>query len=572
MAVRIHVTASMADQGSLRATFRELLGDGFDNINIESTPPWNFFTTSVWGVDGSKLVEGLQRVGQIGLQATTSDASRWVLALVRPDQPPLSFLHEFHLFGSPCAPDQTVEPPEPEEIDPRLAFLEPDLEPGTQRAWSQFDSIADDYASMGAPIAESFRNRVQGMSYGAALNEFQEYETARLADCLAEARLEFDRQELLDALWWKSTTEREEFADIGNLPRVLLALGLRGSIANFFNSAQDEHASSDAGSADDDAIDDDESEEDKWGQDTFLSITRDAASVHPLTIISGGSVPVGMDELWLLDFFSQAVSVGDFPPVVITVTPPPEVKAAQMLVSNPKSSDVEVRPGDGTWLVGMRLLGIFEPSNWKGVEALVSYLGQELANLLLQPSDGTRLQVDFADVSQPDVCLRFSGATNDGKWHITETYPQLDRQTFEGALLLARQQEASEYELSSEEEAEAIQQAAYRYLNYLDVTRHGNRVRCERDGRGLVAQLILRHRYRHLWNFEPALKHIEEDRQESREEKWQMLRQAAIQRRNCRPCDRKQVIYRGKVSVYWKADVTAWSAMKTIIRVEYDNA
>ncbi|HMO16268.1 MAG TPA: hypothetical protein PKA83_19270 [Pirellulaceae bacterium] len=653
MAVRIHVTASMGNQEAIRATFRELLGESFDNIPIEATPPWNFFTTSVWGVGGAKLVDGLRRIGHTGLQATTSDASRWVLTLIHPDQPPQSFLHEFNLFRSPWDPEQTAEPPEPDEIDPRLAFLEPDPEPGTQRQWSQFDSIADDYASMGAPIDESFRDRVQGMTYGAALNEFQRYETARLADCLAEAGLEFDRQELLEALLWKSTTEREYDADIGNLPRVLLALGLRGSIANFFNSVQDEDACEGAQSVDDDVFDDDESDDEfdedsdedsdedesggfameslfdgdgdededeeiseedqreieeieakihemqrqanrsrrrkrratsrdsgdaQWGEDTFLSITRDAASIHPLTPISGGGVAVCIQKLSLLYFFSHAVSAGGYPPAVITTTPPPEVKAAEMLVSNPNCSDIEVRPGDGAWLVGARSLNTLESSDWKsgeGGDFLVSYLGQELTNLLRQPPDGTRLQVDFADVAQPDVCLRFAGSVRNGKWRITESFPQLDQQTFEEALSLARQQEADEYELSSNEEAEAILEAAGRdgYLHNMGVTRHENRVRCEHDGMGFVARLILRHRFGHTWNFAPALKQIDEEWQKRRTMEQQMRRQAAAMRRDRSPhCDRQQVIYRGDVSVYWKADMAAWSVLEPETREKFDES
>jgi hypothetical protein len=651
MAVRIHVTASLADSETVRKAFREVLGQAFESIQIESTSPWNFFTTSVWGVASSKLIEGLQRTGQIGLQATTSDASRWYLTLIRPSQSPLSFLYEFHLFCSPGDPDQTVEPPEPDEIDPRLAFLEPDPNPGSQREWSQFDSIADDYASMGAPIDESFRDRVQGMTYGAALNEFQQYETARLADCLAKAGIEFDRQELLDALLWRSTTERESHADIGNLPRVLLALGLRGSIADFFNPAQDEYASENVDSADDAAFDDSEfddiegefddasddesdgfemeslvdedddddedeeiSEEDqreieeveaqmremqrqanrsrrrrrrgtspdsenvKWGPDTFLSITREAASIHPLTPIGGGGVDVGIEELSLLDFFAHAVSAGDYPPAVITITPPPGIKASDLSVSTPNCTEIEVRPEDGAWLVGAKSLDVLEPSEWKGGDGddfLVSYLGQELTNLLRQPPDGTRLQVEFAAAAQPEVCLRFFGFIKGDKWQITEGYPQLDRQTFEDALLLARQQEADEYELSSDEEGETILQAAERdgYLYNMGVTRQGNRIRCEHDGMGYVARLILRHRFGHVWNFGPALKHVEAKWQQRRLMEQQMRRQAATLRRDrSPPLDRKQVIYRGDVSIYWKANMAAWSVLTPEPREAFDNA
>lgn len=625
MSVRIHVTASLANQDAIRSAFRELPGGSFDNINIEVTPPWSFFTTSVWGVESSRLVEGLQRTGHVGLLATTSDASRWFLTLICPGQPPLVFLHEFHLFRSPGDPDQTVERPEPEEIDPRLVFLEPDPEPGLQREWCQFDFIADEYAAMGVPIDESFRDRVQGLTYGAALIEFQRYETARLADCLAGAGLEFDRRELLDALLWKSTTEREAGADIGNLPGVLLALGLRGSIADFFNpqmdanTCRDPDSDKEAGLDDfgygdtDDDFDEGESDEEqqeieevearirkmqrqanrsrrrrrrrtspdpdvvKWGQDTFLSATRNAARTRPLTPVGGGGVDMDIEELPLLDFFAQAVSAGEYPPAVISITLPPGIRADDRSVSRPVCTDIEVRPSDGVWLVGARSLDILATTEGNGDEDdfLVSCLGKDLANVLRRPPDGTGLQVDFAAAAQPEVCLRFSGLIVEGRWHIAESYPTLDRMTFESALLLARQQEADEYVLSSGEEAEAILQAAGRdgYLYNMGVTRQGNRVCCEHDGMGYVARLILRHRFGHIWNFAPALRHIDETWRERRKLEGEMRREVARMRRDCSPpFDRAQVIFRGATSVYWAADMTAWQVLDPKPRIRFDSA
>jgi hypothetical protein len=381
MAVRIHVTATMADQDVLRNCFREIVGAAIDSINIETTPPWSFFVTSVWGVASSKLIEGLLKIPAVGLQLTTEDASRWHLTLTRPGHPPQSFMHEFYLFQNRNDPRLTADPPEPDQTDPRLAFLEPDPDPELQRPWSQFDSVAENYAYAGVPIDTAFRDRVQTMDYGQAVNEFQAYETARMADALQAAGLQFERQKLIDSLLWNSVTDREHEADIDNLPSVLFTLGLRGSIAEFF-AGHDESpdnppnafnpsfldAKGIRGEEDDDqeidefqfamegpddiADDEDEeiSEEDrreieeierrmaemtraqsqdrpkrkrtkhsqqvqmqiKWRQDTFLSITRDAASAHAKLPIKGGHVELQFTEVCLQQDSRPNVAIGPY--------------------------------------------------------------------------------------------------------------------------------------------------------------------------------------------------------------------------------------------------------------------
>ncbi len=633
MAVRIHVTATQASQDVIRRHFRDVLGDSFDRINIGSTPPWNFFTTSVWGVAASKLIEGLQRLGAPGLQATTEDGSRWILTLVRPDQPPQSFLHDFYLFRSEYDPEQTADPPEPEEIDPRLAFLEPDPDPASQRPWSQFDSVADDYASMGVPVEEKFRDRVAALTYGAAVNEFQQYEVNRFADALSEAGLQFDRSKLIDALLWKSATEREKDADIGNLPGVLLSLGLQGSIAAFFHAPEAEEAGETAEFDDDsqydadsdtdeedideededfdeehidDAFDEDYHEEhddvlsegddresepfperirnmerskrqfrgtnngqrqqDQWGQDTFLSVTRDAASIHALLPIRGGNVELPPSEITLLDFFAQAISAKDSTSAVITIIPPDEGMASRICVANPNCTDIEVRPGDGCWYIGLSSLDMIvsEISAVGDDDFLVSYLGQELTDYIRRPPEGTGVCIDFADTDVPGICLRFSGTVVNGHWQIAESFPQLERQTLVEALSLARQQEQTEYELIDETEAGALLQAARRdaYLYNMGVTSEGNKIRCEHDGMGFVARLILRHRFAHVWDFSPALRHIEEEFKERQKLHRQMLeRAAAMRRERSAPADRSKVLYRGKQSVYFASDLENWSVV-----------
>lgn len=240
MAVRIHVSATKASVTDVRQVFGEILGASFDSIPIESTGVWNFFTTSVWGVSRTKLCEGLARLNEPGLQATTEDASRWYLTVYCPNCQPVTFLHEFHRFEHECDPGEITEEPveEEEEFDPRLAFLQPDPDPGPKRPWSQFDDVARDYADMQVSIADEFRASVAGMNYGQAANRFRQYELERMAATLTDAGIDIELDQLKDALFWNSLTPGERDSDIGNLPRVLFALGLRGSIADCILNAE----------------------------------------------------------------------------------------------------------------------------------------------------------------------------------------------------------------------------------------------------------------------------------------------------------------------------------------------
>ncbi len=301
MAVRRHVTASMADVDRLRSVFTGLLGESFQAVPVESTGVWNFFVTSVWGVDSSKLFEGLQQLAATGLQCTTEDGSRWYLSLIQPGHEMVQFMHEFHLFRSEQAPDEQVEPPEEEPVDPRLAFLEPDpLPKELQRPWSQFDRVADDYEQMRLPIAMAFRDSVAGLNYGEAINRFRQYESQRMLNALHHAGIRFDQREFLDALLWRSASARERDSDIGNLPRVLLALGIGGSMQAYVRECEQTddaggESESDAGGEisgngnhigefdNDDEVDDEENEEfagDEFDDDSGeVSSEEDAAGI-----------------------------------------------------------------------------------------------------------------------------------------------------------------------------------------------------------------------------------------------------------------------------------------------------
>jgi len=78
-----------------------------------------------------------------------------------------------------------------------------------------------------------------------------------------------------------------------------------------------------------------------------------------------------------------------------------------------------------------------------------------------------------------------------------------DSTTLTDAIELARSQEQHEYTLRSPVEADAVMQAVRKdsYLHLMGVSRDGLTVRCQHDGMGFLARLILRERFLHAWDF-----------------------------------------------------------------------
>lgn len=571
MAVRIHVAATVATEKEIRNVFREILGDAFEKIRIESTPPWSFFTASVWGVDRANLIQGLEKLHHTGLLATTEDASRWHLTLMQPRQPPLRFLHEFYIFRRECDPQQNVEPPEEEEIDPRLAFLQPDPDPQPSRPWSPFDQVANSYAEMGAPIADAFRDSVQHMTYGQAVNAFRLYEANRLADAFTQAGLAIDRQPLLDALLWKSTTDREDDADIGNLPRVLLALGLHGSIADFFNNPdpvelEDSEQTAETANAGN-----------PYGSDEFISQAIKATESCSLLPVKNGPLECEFVDIPLLDFIKVSLAVGSQPFSVLTVSFPSSMDPTQFQVPNPRCIDIEVRPCPHGWQIGLKTLDYFAPeseeSAWRE-DLLKTYLGEPLAATLRSPPPGSHLEYRTGHPDYPSTQLRFAGPVAQGKWLIESAWPAVDRDTLQEVLDLARNRENEEWVLRDEAEADAIMHAVSRddYLHNMEVQRDGNRISCDLDI-GNLAVLMMRHRYSHIWDFKPVLEFVELQYNKRRKEE-QIMRRALVKNRKHRspPLDKSKVIYRGKASTYWKSDMASWTVLEAAPREAFEAA
>lgn len=599
MAVRIHVTASHAAVDDIRAVFTELLGPPFENISLEQSGPWTFFSTSVWSASGALLLDGLNRLNAVGLQATTEDACKWYLTVAIPGHGSVSFLHDFYLFRRELDSEETAESPEAEEIDPRLTFLQPDPEPGELRPPSQFDSVSQNYADAQIPIAEQFLDEVRMLNYGEAVNRFRHYEAQRLAIAMAAAGIEFDRGDLTDALLWNSTTAREDHADIGNLPRVLLALGLAGTMRDYVQQCDEQEEliprESEAVDENSDACNvnyDDLASRAESQEDAEANGAVDERKEHGLLIkrtlaiaeqsarlpIEGDVVSLIPQEWSLLGFFAEAVSVQQTPTAVVRIVFSSLFDTTGFTVNASTCWDIEAQCQPDGCLLGLQSLDLIDlpdPECPWPPDYLLTYLGEPMARFLRQPADGTFIEFLFAEPDQPSTVMRLAGRIVDGTLQITEAFPKIDSSKLSAALELARDQETCEYSLKSPAEAAAVMESVKldSYLHNMGVTLEGQTLRCEYDGMGFLARLILWERLGDVWNFQPARAQRVIEYAERR--KWQLeMQRAAVQMRKMQraPCDKSSVIFRGVASLYWKSDMSSWENLESGPREDFDRA
>ncbi len=276
MAFRIHVTTIRdSTTEAVRNTFVELLGENFANVRLTEHAGWVSFRTSVWGVSSSDLISGLRQLNKPALQFTTEDGSRWYVTIIRPDAAPESLLHEFGYHGGTeldeayfAADDEEDE----DDIDPETAFLED--EPTTpMQPRSSFDRFAEYFVDMGVPLPADLLEQAKSLSFPVAIATFQRWHQDRLIEFLKFANVTFDEPTVRQALAWEGLTEAERDSDLGNLPRLLAAIGLGGEFEAYVTEAElgEEERESD----DDLALDDDDEDDDHCG-----ASESDQARIH----------------------------------------------------------------------------------------------------------------------------------------------------------------------------------------------------------------------------------------------------------------------------------------------------
>ena len=582
MATRLNVTAIRdCPPSEVRAVMSEVLTPVCrtddsdcrpigDLLQLTEHGGWVSFTTSVWGVSAADLNRGLCKLARPAVQFTTSDGSRWYLTVHGGPAGQVHFNHEFGTFGDDPDPAQDAEmqaeleqPEEPPEIDPSLAFLEDDPPPGPARTRSIFDLIVDRLSDVGPPVPDEFREAVAALPYSQAAARFRRWHADYVVSALAAAGIPFDETEARRAMLWENVTENERGSDLGNLPRLLVALGLGGDWDEYIRQANaplptEEELETTEADADD--------VPDETRADLIAPVLQLTAAA-PLTTIAGGPVAWPVDRLSLVSFFPEALNVEADVGTVLSVTLPAGAMPDNVDVPNEYSEGQVELLADG-FRVGLQGTGGLDKRSLK------SYLGKPLSKLLLRPPDGTVLEVAFAAEGHPALLQRYRGTVDGDNWHIGETHPPLTAATLTEALKLARRREKESHPVRDEAEADALADAVARDPNLSGgkFKRDGLSASYEFDFSGALLMAIFRHRHAAAWD-------LTSYEREAAEKLAEQIRQARELRRNSAEAARKraaphdaEVLYRGKYGPYWKSDFLLLTALEQETRERWDRS
>jgi hypothetical protein len=583
MAIRINVTAvRQCPPAELRAVMSEVIrpvcsgaecAPVGDQLDVHEHGGWTWFATSVWGVGAGDLNRGLCKLARPALQFTTSDGDRWYLTVHGGPRGQVNFLHEFgyHAHAPDPAEDaerqaQVEQREEPPPVDPRLAFLEEDRPAGPQRAPVPFDLIADSLAEMGAPVPEEFRASVTGLPYSAAVNRYRRWHADHVVAALAAAGIPHDPAAVHSVLLWETVTDNERGGDLGNLPRLLSVLGLGGEWDDCVRQAE--------------APPPPEPEPVPEPPQEPVAVPTPEPPDHfgpVLTIIEplglspvqGGPFELPLEELTLLRFFVEALSVFDTAGVVLDVALPPDFDRARVPVpATGRVGSVE-RTADG-FRVGL------DNHLWFSKKDLKQELGKGLARLLYHLPDGAVIDVAFALAGKPALAQRYRGPVAGGRWQVRETFPPLTHEALAGGMDLARYAagDPERHELRDEAEAAAVEERARWDPNLWDmkVQRKGRTVWCGSDVVGHLVKVIFRERFAGHWDVaahdREATVHYQQ-----RVDMQKGMRRAGAEaaRRRAAPHD-DAVLLQGRCGPYWRSDFALLDALEQETRQKTDAA
>jgi hypothetical protein len=586
MAIRLNVTAVRdCPPVEIRAVMSEVIRLSCagpectpvgDQLEVFEHEGWAWFATSVWGVGAGDLNRGLCRLARPALQFTTSDGDRWYLTVHGGSHGQVHFLHEFSFHSYAPDPDEDAEREaqldrreEPPPVDPRLAFLEEDPAPGPDRPKAPFDLIADALNEMGAPIPEEFRAAVAHLPYSAAVNRYRRWHAEQVSNALTEAGIPHDPAAVQSVLLWENLTDNERDSDLGNLPRLLSVLGLGGQWDDWVRQAEapappPEPEAEPEGETEDEAP----SELSPAGEDPFGPVLEIAEPLG-LTRVAGGPFALPLDDLTLIRFFVEALSIHDTAGVVLTVTLPPDLDRSRLAAP----------AGDGIGSVELTADGFrvgLDNHLWFSQSDLTNQLGEGLAHLLDHLPDGSAIDLAFALAEKPALTQRYRGPVAGGAWQIRETYPPLTHEALAGGMDLARYaaEDPEKHQLCDEAEAQAVVELAKRDPNLWDmrVQRIGRTVRCQSDIVGHLSKVIFRHRFAAHWDVASHDREAARLYQEHLDLQRKMRRAGAeAARRRAAPHD-DQVLFPGKLGPSWRSDFTRLEELEQETREWIDAA
>jgi hypothetical protein len=581
MALRINVTAVRhCPLEEVRAVMSEVLrkpacaedscGPIGDLLELHEHNGWLWFTTSVWGVSSGDLNRGLCKLSRPALQFTTSDGDRWYLSIHGGPQGQVHFLHEFSYHSHVPDPaedadwqerlDQHEEPP----VDPRLAFLEDDPQPGPSVPKAPFDLIADALKELGGHVPDEFRASVAHLPYSAAAARYREWHAEQVCDALTAAGIPHGRSAVRSVLLWEDRVGADG-GDLGNLPWLLSVLGLGGEWDDYVRQAEAPPAPEPEPEAP--PVMEAPPQPEPEREDVFGPVLT---LVEPLVLmtVAGGPFAVPLDDLAVIRFFVESLSIHDTAGVVLSVTLPAEFDPAR--IPAPAAIDGSAERTANGFRAGM------DNHLWLGKKDLTNQLGEELAWLLYHLPDGSRIDLDFALADRPALMQRYRGTVEGGQWLIRETFPPLTCEALAGGMELARYQltDPEKHELRDEAEAEAVVDLARRDPNLWDskVQRKGRTVWCKSDIIGHLVKVLFRHRFKAHWNV-AAHDVVAAQQYEQHLELQRRMRRGGAEaaRRRAAPHDDK-VLLHGRCGLYWRSDFTRLEDLEQETRTKFDEA
>ena len=554
MAVRRNVTAIRGtDHSAVRRVFAEHLGENFSNMKLEENAGWLWFMTSPWGVGGSELVKGLVKLNLPALQFTTEDACRWRLTICQPGTKPQTIIHEFSNHGEPLNEEywNYEEYEDDEWVDPELAFLmdEPEEKPEPK---TPFERFAEDYAELGAPLPKHLLEQLRDLGFNQAVEHFRTWQESLILDFLKSNDVTFDENDVKAILNWQGISEQERYSDIGNLPRLLSAIGLGSQWDDYVKEAEESSQRLDEEEDDYEGDDEPTSEPVEWIKtaETNLEGTR------PLPL-DDGPVLLPLEQFHLVRFFPEACQINEIISALLIVEYENVAKPAELTQLPPPQflhARIEFQPTESGFKMGFENHQLFEHRH------IDDQLGPEYLQLLKEIPDGARLTCAFAAKNEPATHQWYQGLIERCKWNISATYPAIPGPIFSDALKLAKQAPKTKHTARDEREADQVIEAVKKdsYLHGMDVKRDGLKISCEYDVE-FLAKIIMRIRFSEYWDFEPVNEHIEKEYLERIETLGKMRRAAAERARETKAIRIGEPILRGDTSIYWMSDLEHFS-------------
>lgn len=343
---------------------------------------WTWASFSLFGTSGlvgPTAESALRELGKPALQAWTEDGALWTLAVYPVTRKVFRHVHRLRYH------------------DVAAGREKPKKSVTLRRYIDQCESdLAADYRYAG-PLPEGPIARAMG--------EHLRARALSLSDALAACGLKHDRTAVRDALTGASVTEEERAWDVGNLPRLLDAIGLGGAFPGWREEIENEREAASKRQVLDAAA------RLAPPDDLVRPILDRLGAAGPAAEIRGGPVTVSPATLWSLPWSCESeVEIG------FVARPSRAIR-----LRAPRSLEhLSVIERDGEWRIGHPWTGVGQRERtFKALATMFAALPNgsvlEMVSATLPEREGE------TPVAAGD--MRFRGVVERGRWKLTHAHP-----------------------------------------------------------------------------------------------------------------------------------------------------